>query len=322
MESCVHGLVDLAPSEENFRYAVLAGLSRTPKSIPCKFLYDARGSALFEKICELPEYYPTRTECSILRRSAGEIAEHVGPDCQIVEFGSGSSTKTRILLDALRRPSSYVPVDISREQLRAAVSALVSRYHGLDIVAICADYTADDFVPALPGANGTRLAFFPGSTIGNFEPGEARRFLARCARVVGAGGALLIGVDLKKDEGILNAAYNDAAGVTAAFNLNLLVRMNRELGASFDVRRFAHDAFYSKAQGRIEIYIRSLERQVVSVAGRSFLFAPGERIHTENSYKYAIGEFQRLAEEAGFRPVRAWTDPQGLFSVHLLRASS
>ncbi|HEX6979606.1 MAG TPA: L-histidine N(alpha)-methyltransferase [Alphaproteobacteria bacterium] len=322
MESSVHNLVDLAPTGENFRDAVLAGLSRTPKSIPCKFLYDARGSALFEKICELPEYYPTRTECGILRRAASEIAEHAGPDCQVVEFGSGSSTKTRILLDALRRPSSYVPVDISREQLRAAASALASRYQGLNIIAICADYTADDFVPALPDANGTRLAFFPGSTIGNFEPGEAKRFLARCAHVVGAGGALLIGVDLKKDEGILNAAYNDAAGITAAFNLNLLVRMNRELGASFDVRRFAHDAFYSEAQGRVEIYIRSLERQGVSVAGRSFLFAPGERIHTENSYKYAIGEFQHLAEEAGFRPVRAWTDPQRLFSVHLLRASS
>jgi L-histidine Nalpha-methyltransferase len=313
-------LVDLAPTEESFRDAVLAGLSQPQKAIPCKFLYDANGSALFEQICDLPEYYPTRTERRILWQRAAEIADLAGPQAQLIEFGSGSSDKTRILLDALR-PSHYVPIDISRDQLAAAADALVSQYGDVEIVPICADYTRNDFVPVLPSSHGERLGFFPGSTIGNFEPEEAGAFLERCAGVLGSGSGLVIGVDLKKQKQILHAAYNDAAGVTAAFNLNLLARMNRELGAEFDVARFAHDAFYAEREERIEIYIRSLTPQRVRVAGEVFEFAAGERIHTEYSYKYDLHEFQRLAGRAGFYPVRAWTDPQGLFSVHFLRVA-
>ena len=317
--SCELQLIDLAPTQESFRDAVIAGLSRSPKAIPCKFLYDARGSALFEQICELPEYYPTRTERGILHRHADEIAALAGPDAQLIELGSGSSAKTGILLDAMR-PSAYVPVDISAEQLSEAAQVLAGRYPRVEVVAVCADYTADDFVPALPWASGRRVAFFPGSTVGNLEPEEAEGFLARCASIVGRGGGMVVGVDLKKDPAILNAAYDDAAGVTAAFNLNLLARMNRELAGTFDLSRFAHDAFYSEAAGRIEIYICSLEPQIVRVAGRAIPFAAGERVHTEYSYKYDIDEFRHLAARAGFRPVRVWTDPDRLFSVHYLRA--
>jgi dimethylhistidine N-methyltransferase len=312
------GLVDLAPTEENFREAVLTGLARPRKAIPCKFLYDARGSALFERICALPEYYPTRTERCILWRQAPEIADCAGPHAQLIEFGSGSSDKTRILLDALR-PSGYVPIDISRDQLAAASTSLATQFEDLEITPICADYTRDDFIPALPWTRGARIGFFPGSTIGNFEPGEAEAFLGRCAAVLGRGAGLVIGVDLRKDAGVLRAAYNDAQGVTADFNLNLLVRMNRELEAGFDLDRFAHEAVYAEREGRIEIYIRSLERQRVPVAGRVFAFEAGERIHTEYSYKYDIAGFQQMAGRAGFYPVRAWTDPQRLFSVHFLR---
>lgn len=317
--SCELQLIDLAPTQESFRDAVIAGLSRNPKAVPCKFLYDARGSALFEQICELPEYYPTRTERRILSRHADEIASLAGPDAQLIELGSGASAKTGILLDAMQ-PSAYVPVDISAEQLSGAAQALAARYPRVEIVAVCADYTADDFVPALPWSAGRRVAFFPGSTIGNLEPEEAERFLARCAAIVGRGGGMIVGVDLKKDAAILNAAYDDAAGVTAAFNLNLLARMNRELAGTFDLSRFAHDAFYAEAAGRIEIYIRSLEPQLVRVAGRAIPFGAGERLHTEYSYKYDIDGFQRLAARAGFRPVRVWTDSDRLFSVHYLRA--
>jgi dimethylhistidine N-methyltransferase len=319
-DTSVVPLVDLAPTEESFRDAVLAGLSQPRKAIPCKFLYDANGSALFEQICDLPEYYPTRTERRILGRRAAEIADLTGPHAQLIEFGSGSSDKTRILLEALR-PSYYVPIDISRDQLAAATAALARQYGDVEFVPICADYTRDDFVPALPWSRGERLGFFPGSTIGNLEPEEAEAFLERCAGVLGSGSGLVIGVDLKKQEEILHAAYNDASGVTAAFNLNLLARMNRELDAEFDVARFAHDAFYAEREGRIEIYIRSLAPQRVRVAGEVFEFAAGERIHTEYSYKYDLDGFQRLAGQAGFYPVRAWTDPEGLFSVHFLRVA-
>jgi dimethylhistidine N-methyltransferase len=320
MNDTVTNLIDLAPTEESFREAVLAGLSRERKALPCKFLYDARGSELFEQICELPEYYPTRTERRILWRRADEIAALAGPRPQLVEFGSGSSDKTRILLEALQ-PSCYVPIDISRDQLEAAALGLAREFNGLEIVPICADYTRDDFIPALPWSGGTRVGFFPGSTIGNLEPDEAEAFLARCADLLGAGGGLVIGVDLRKDRAVLDAAYNDAQGVTAEFNLNLLQRMNRELEGGFDRARFAHDAFYNEREGRIEIYIRSLARQRVRVAGRIFAFEEGERIHTEYSYKYDIETFQRLAGRAGFYPEAAWTDPRALFSVHFLRVA-
>lgn len=320
MNDAVINLIDLAPTEESFREAVLAGLSRERKAIPCKFLYDARGSALFERICALPEYYPTRTERRVLWRRADEIAALAGPRPQLVEFGSGSSEKTRTLLEALQ-PSCYVPIDIARDQLEAAALELTREFAGLEIIPICADYTRDDFIPALPSSGNTRVGFFPGSTIGNLEPEEAEAFLDRCATLLGTGGGLVIGVDLRKDRAVLDAAYNDAQGVTAAFNLNLLERMNRELDGTFDLSRFAHEAFYNERDGRIEIYIRSLMRQQVRVAGRTIVFDADERIHTEYSYKYDIETFQRLAGRAGFYPEAAWTDPRALFSVHFLRVA-
>jgi L-histidine Nalpha-methyltransferase len=310
---------DLAPAEASFRDAVLASLGRRGKSIPCRFLYDERGSALFDEICELPEYYLTRTETAILAECASEIADLAGRHAQLIEFGSGSARKVRLLLDALVEPGAYVAIDISREPLRRAAEEVAAEFPGVPVVAICADYLQPLRLPPLPArGEGRRLGFFPGSTIGNFTPDDAVDFLAGCRRVVGRDGAMLIGVDLKKDPAVLDAAYNDRAGVTAAFNLNLLERINRELDADFDLDRFEHDAFYNAARGRIEIYIKSLADQIVTVAGRAIGFAAGERIHTEDSCKYTIGEFQRMAAHAGFRPSRHWTDPDELFSVHLL----
>jgi L-histidine Nalpha-methyltransferase len=310
---------DLAPSEESFRDAVLAGLDRTPKELPCKLFYDARGSELFEQICDTPEYYPTRTEIAILETHAGEIAGHIGPHCRLIELGSGASRKVRILLGALDRPAAYVPLDISRERLREAADGLAADFPDLKVVAVCADYTRPFALPPLPGPAGKRVGFFPGSTIGNFEPEAVVRFLANYAELLGTGGEMLIGVDLKKDTAILNRAYNDAAGLNAAFNLNLLVRINRELGGDVDLDRFAHHAFYNEAGGRVELYIKSLANQIIGVAGCRFRFAEGELVHTENSYKYAIPEFRALAARAGFRAVETWTDPAQLFSVHYLR---
>jgi dimethylhistidine N-methyltransferase len=310
---------DFAPAEESFRDAVLAGLTRRAKSIPCRFLYDERGSALFEEICELPEYYLTRTEMAILGDFAPEMAAHAGRHAQLIEFGSGASRKVRLLLEALEEPAAYVAIDISREPLRQAADELAAEFPHVPVVAICADYLQPLRLPSLPArGEARRLGFFPGSTIGNFAPEDAVDFLAGCRRVIGPGGALLIGVDLKKEKAVLDAAYNDSAGVTAAFNLNLLERINRELDADFDLGRFEHDAFYNEAAGRIEIYIRSRAGQIVTVAGRAIRFAAGECIHTEDSCKYTIAEFQRLAVRGGFRPRQHWTDRDALFSVHLL----
>ena len=310
---------DLAPGEESFRDAVLAGLGRPRKRIPCKFFYDSRGSALFEEICRLPEYYPTRTEIAILEDSAADIAAHMGPHCRLIEFGSGASQKVRILLQALDRPAAYVPVDISGQQLRDAAISLAEDFPSVPVIAVCADYTRPFPLPPLPGAGGKRVGFFPGSTIGNFEPDAAVGFLANYARILGAGGEMLIGVDLKKDTEILEAAYNDRAGVTAAFNLNLLERVNRELDGDLDLDRFEHVAFYNEVEGRVEIYIRSLADQKARIAGKRFHFARDELIHTEYSYKYSVPEFRTLAAQAGFRPVDTWTDPGELFSVHYFR---
>jgi L-histidine N-alpha-methyltransferase len=307
---------DLAPGEESFRDAVLKGLGGARKAIPCKFFYDARGSWLFEEICRLPEYYPTRTEISILEENSGDIAAQMGPHCRVIEFGSGASQKVRILLRALDRPAAYVPVDISREHLRDAATTLAEDFPSVPVIAVCADYTRPFLLPPLPGASGKRVGFFPGSTIGNFEPNAAVAFLANYARILGPGGEMLIGVDLKKDPEILDAAYNDRAGVTAAFNLNLLERINRELDGDLDIDRFEHVAFYSEAEGRVEIYIRSLADQEAQIAGKRVRFANGELIHTEYSYKYSVAEFRDLAARAGFRPVDTWTDSAELFSVH------
>jgi dimethylhistidine N-methyltransferase len=310
---------DLAPSEESFRDAVLAGLGHEPRSLPCKFFYDTRGSALFEQICRLPEYYLTRTEIAILEEYAGAIAARIGAHCRLIELGSGASRKVRILLEALAAPAAYVPVDISREHLREAASRLAADFPELPVIAVCADYTRPFPLPSLPGPAGKRVGFFPGSTIGNFEPEGVVRFLAHCAELLGPAGEMLIGADLKKDPAILNAAYNDRAGINAAFNLNLLERVNRELGGDIDIDRFEHLAFYNAEKGRMELYLKSLADQTATNAGRRFTFAEGELIHTENSYKYSIPEFRALAARAGFAAVHTWSDRNELFSVHYFR---
>ncbi len=310
---------DLAPGEESFRDAVWRGLAGPRKAIPCKFFYDERGSELFEQICRLPEYYPTRTEIAILEENADEIAAQMGAHCRMIEFGSGASHKARILLQALDRPAAYVPVDISREHLREAAASLAEDFPEVPVVAVCADYTGPFTLPALPGPAGKRVGFFPGSTIGNFEPDAAVRFLTNYADILGRGGEMLVGVDLKKDPHLLDAAYNDRAGVTALFNLNLFERINRELDSDLDLDLFEHFAFYSESRGRVEIYIRSLANQQATIAGRRFRFSAGELIHTEYSYKYSVGEFRELAASAGFRPVDTWIDEGELFSVHYFR---
>jgi dimethylhistidine N-methyltransferase len=311
---------DLGPREESFRDAVLGGLMRRRKAIPCKFLYDERGSELFEEICRLPEYYPTRSEIAILEQNAAAVAQAAGPRCCLVEFGSGASHKARILLDAFERPAAYVAVDIAREQLREAAASLAEDFPSLPVIAVCADYTRPFRLPPLPAGAAKRVGFFPGSTIGNFEPAEAEAFLGNCRRLLGPDGDMIVGVDLKKDPDLLDAAYNDRAGVTAAFNLNLLERINRELDAVIDLDRFEHLAFYNEAEGRIEIYLKSLADQELRIAGTRIPVAAGELIHTEYSYKYTVGEFRLLARHAGFRPVATWIDRGELFSVHYLAA--
>jgi len=313
--------IDFAPKLESFRDAVLDGLSQPQKRIPCRFLYDERGSDLFEAICETPEYYPTRTEMSILKRHARKIAKLIGPEATLIEYGSGAGQKVKLLLRALDRPRAYAGIDVSREILLRASEDLAMAAPDLEVVAICADFLAPIALPSsLRRGPGRRVAFFPGSSIGNLTPVEATRFLAQCRATVGPQSAMLIGVDLKKDPARLNAAYNDAAGLTAAFTLNLLERMNRELGADFKIDQFAHHAVYEPSVGRVAIHIRSRVDQTATVAGRRFRFAKGEGIHTEDSWKYAVSDFQMLARDAGYTPLACWTDPANLFSVHYLAA--
>lgn len=319
MQDAAFGFHDQAPTEDNFRDAVLDGLGHRPKTLPCKFFYDTRGSELFEEICRVPEYYLTRTEIAILEQYAGAIADRIGPHCRLIELGSGASIKVRILLQALETPAAYVPVDISREHLRQAAAQVAGDFPDMPVIAVCADYTRAFPLPALPGPPGKRVGFFPGSTIGNFEPEAVVRFLRHCAELLGPQGEMLIGVDLKKDPSVLNAAYNDRAGTNAAFNLNLLERINRELDGDIDVERFGHVAFYNAQEGRMELYLESLAEQTATIAGRSFRFGQGERIHTENSYKYAIPEFRALAARAGFVAAHTWIDRNELFSVHYFR---
>ena len=305
-----------ALQEDDFADVLLVGLRATPKSIPCKYFYDAEGSLLFEKICELPEYYPTRTELSLLHSHADEMAHLAGAHTEIVEFGAGASEKIKPLLDALEHPRTYLPVDISGPYLTSIASRLQAEYETLAIHPIVADFTREF---SLPAAKGRRIGFFPGSTIGNFAPNEARGFLARAARML-KGGGLLIGVDLVKDPQILHAAYNDKAGITAAFNKNLLARANREASANFDPARFAHYALYNPPQQRIEMYLVSTAAQCVAVCGRPIAFSEGEAIHTEYSYKYTVDGFRSLAASAGFTPRQLWCDPNRLFSIHWLEA--
>lgn len=304
--------------DREFLQTVWDGLAAKPKRIPPKYFYDARGSELFEAICRLPEYYPTRTERAILSRHAEAIAREVGPDAQLIEPGAGSCEKVRLLLEALR-PAAYVPVEICAELVEAAAAQLRRAYPWLRVEPRSGDFTRlEGLLDGL--ARGRPVVFFPGSTVGNLEPEEAVGFLARLAAVVGPGGHLIIGVDLKKDPGVLAAAYNDAAGTTAAFNRNLLVRINRELDGDFDPGAFEHRARYDGRQGRVEMHLVSRRAQTVRVAGRAFPFAAGESIHTENSYKYGLAEFAELAARAGLRQERYWADERGWFSVQLLRA--
>lgn len=307
---------DYHPEPADIRAEVLEGLSRPQKRIPPKFFYDARGSRLFDAICELPEYYPTRTEIAILRTHGAEMASALGRNALLIELGSGSSLKIRVLLDALR-PAIYMPVDISKEHLLRSARALAGAFPSLEIHAACADYSIPFELPLHDHAH-PRAALFSGSSVGNFDPADARRFLARVGGMLGPGGRLLIGVDLRKDPVRLRAAYNDAQGVTAAFNLNLLRRVNSELGADFNLDCFRHDAFFNDAESRIEMHLVSTTDQYVNVHGRRFAFAEGESIHTENSYKYSVDGFRTLARAAGFDTEQVWVDDQALFSVHCL----
>ena len=307
-----------AGGSDEFADAVLSGLGRRPRSIPCRFFYDAKGSELFEEITALDEYYPTRTETALLEAHGEEIAALAGSGRILVEFGSGSSRKTSLLLGALGEVPVYIPIDIAAESLREAAEWLSGQHDGLTILPVIADFTATRVLPPIVRGQ-KRLGFFSGSTIGNLTHAEARAFLNNAAQLLGPGSAFLVGVDLKKDISVLLPAYDDGEGVTAAFNLNLLTRINRELGGTFDLTRFAHEAIYNEVAGRVEIYLRSLAEQIVRVKDRAFAFAEGERIHTENSHKYTVAEFQSLASASGWRPVKAWTDAADLFSLHLLR---
>ena len=294
-------------------------LSSSPRSISPKYFYDAPGSRLFDRICELPEYYPTRTELEILRIHAGEIASQMGPQAEIVEFGAGSCAKVRLLLDAMDRPARYLPIDISGEHLAASAAQLRVQYPVLDVQPVVADYTRRLLLPAQLRGAGQRVGFFPGSTIGNFTPQEALHFLEVTGQVL-RGGALLLGADLVKDPAVLHAAYNDAEGVTADFNLNLLARANRELGTGFVLDQFAHSAFYNAPLRRIEMHLVSRCRQQVELAGLLHAFEEGETLHTENSYKFTIDGLREMAVRAGYRPGPVWTDRQRMFSLHWLHA--
>ncbi len=310
---------DAPAPRDDFAAALAAGLAVRPKSLPSKFFYDDAGARLFEEICELPEYYPTRTETALLAAKAEEIAAAIGPDAALIEFGAGASRKVRLLLDALRRPAAFIPIDISGDHLKQAAAVLARDYPALPVLPLAADFTQPFLLPHLP-AGARRIGFFPGSTIGNFTPAEARQFLRSAARLL-KGGGLLIGVDLVKDPAVLHAAYNDAAGVTARFNLNILTRANRELGTDFDLGRFRHYAFFNPYESRIEMHLVSTAAQQVHLGVQRFDFAEGESIHTENSCKYTISGFRALAADAGFRPAAVWRDPDALFSLHWLEAA-
>jgi len=309
---------DYHPDEFRFREEVLQGLRRTPKAIPPKFFYDARGSRLFDTITRLPEYYPTRTEISILQQYGNEIGLLAGSGCTLIELGSGSSTKVRLLLDVLR-PTAYVPVDISRQHLKFSANHLALAHPHIDVHAVCADYTQPlclpDHVP-----EGQRIVFFPGSSIGNFEPDAALGLLRKIKGLAGKGGALLIGVDLIKSTDTLNAAYNDTSGITGRFNLNLLHRINRELDADFDPAQFTHKAFYNQQNSRVEMHLVSGQAQSVRIDGDRFDFRENESIHTENSYKYRVDTFGVMARKAGFLTQHVWIDADRLFSIHYMTA--
>lgn len=311
---------DMQPAITDFHTEIVRGLCATPRFIPPKFFYDERGSQLFAEICKTEEYYPTRTESAIIRDNIDDIAQQLGAGCLLVEPGSGESSKVRELLDLLR-PFAYLPMDISSDFLQQEAQKLAAEFPWLDVHAVCTDFTTSMALP-YSAEETHRVAFFPGSTIGNFEPEEAEVFLRDIACMVGEEGGLLIGVDLVKNSEILNAAYNDAAGITAAFNLNLLKRINRELGANFNLEQFAHKAFFNREKSRIEMHLVSQAMQQTSISDCCFEFAEGETIHTENSHKYTIEGFQAMAQRAGFKPVKVWTDAAKLFSLQFFKKDS
>lgn len=305
----------LSPSAQTFCNDVTQGLRAPSKSLPCKYFYDARGSRLFDAICKLDEYYLTRTELAIMEQSADEMGTAIGPGVMLVEFGSGSSFKTRLLLDHLESPVAYVPIDISRDHLFQSAADLGADYPQIETLPVCADFTREFQLPR-PRRTPTHVAvYFPGSTIGNFSPAQAEALLARFRPLCGTGGGLLIGIDLQKDPAIIEAAYNDRMGITAEFNKNLLLRINRELGGNFDLTQFRHLASYDAEKGRVEIHLESIRPQRVSIQGEWFSFQAGERIHTEYSHKYTLDGFAASAERAGLSLERSWTDPDHYFAV-------
>jgi len=320
-EAQITSFADFRPNREKFLSEALAGLGATPKTLPSKYFYDDRGSALFDLICELPEYYVTRVETALLGNIADEVAKIIGQDAAIIEYGTGSSEKIRILLSALKRPAAFVGVDISGDALLGVTDAMARHFPDMDVHGVCADFTQSLKLPTLAGS-GKRVVFFPGSSLGNFDHQQAEDFLANAAKTVGPDGALLIGIDLKKDVDTLNAAYDDAQGITAQFNLNLLTRLNRECGADFDLEDFRHRAFYNAKAGRVEMHLVSQRAQTVSLGGTNIAFTKGETIHTENSYKYSTSEFQDLSLRAGLMPLHVWTDADQLFSLHYLHVGS
>jgi dimethylhistidine N-methyltransferase len=297
---------------------VVHGLWRPQKQVPCKYFYDEIGSALFDQICELDEYYLTRTELEILQAHAPEMAEAIGPDCELIEFGSGSGTKTRLLLEHLEAPRAYMPIDVARPSIEHSALALARHFPALSVLPVHADFTGPLSLPPTGLPQARRVVYFPGSTIGNFSPRAAVRLLRSIARLVGRGGGLLVGFDLDKDESIVWPAYNDRRGVTAAFNLNLLARVNHELAGNFDLDAFAHRATYVRDHERVEMHLVSRSAQLVRVAGLEFGFDEQETIHTECSYKYSLEHIERLTSRAGFRLIGQWLDPMRYFVVQYL----
>ncbi|MEP6937556.1 MAG: L-histidine N(alpha)-methyltransferase [Chthoniobacterales bacterium] len=304
---------DTAASD--FRAELLAGLSRQPRTLPCKFFYDERGSELFLQISELAEYYITRTELALLHEQRRDIARHLGKGIQLIGLGTGAGTKTRLLLEELEEPATYIPVDISSEQLQRSAELFRGLFPDLEILPVAADYLQPFQIPVAIRQPTRRIVYFPGSTIGNFEPADAKDFLRRIVNILGADGGLLIGVDLRKSPEVLERAYNDGSGITAAFNLNLLARANRELQANFDLGCWRHRAMYNPTEGRIEMYLISEVPQTVLVAGQAFDFRAGEKITTEYSYKYSPDGFIALAQAAGLESQRIWTDDGQLFGL-------
>jgi dimethylhistidine N-methyltransferase len=308
---------DFKPGRERFMADVLAGLGKGQKELPCKYLYDQRGSQLYERICQLDEYYIPATEAAIMTTHIEEMAQLIGRQVRLIEYGCGNCEKVRFLLDHLEDPVAYVPIDISREQLRRVAGELSADYPEMEIIPVCADYTSRFTLPASRESR-RAIVYFPGSTISNFTPLSAKKFLVQMARVCGPGGGLLIGVDLEKDPAVLHRAYNDSQGVTAAFNINLLERINRELGADFHPENFEHYAFYNYPRGRVEMHLISQKDQTVHLDNTTITFVRGETIWTESSYKYHLKEFEEMAAEAGWQVARVWTDDKQWFSVQYL----